>query len=183
MATQAVPDRLKFDIKATAVDGSNTMKTTPADGSDYYRGEVGSTVRFVVPHSTFSDFCDPTMSRFRFQIQVLVPNNLIPYDNSISLKVKGEAFYSKEVVFFDRGIESIIQRVQIFDTSGNLLESIDHYNALYAITELCTGKPDVRKGQGRFTMECMTINDYGRGSAVWPEPQPQTVTLGEVWQN
>ena len=123
------------------------------------------------------------MSRFRFQIQVLVPNNLIPYDNSISLKVKGEASHSKEVVFFDRGVESIIRRVQIFDTSGNLLESIDHYNALYAITELCTGEPDVRKGQGRFTMECMTINDYDRGSAVWPEPNPQTVTLGEVWQN
>ena len=99
MATRAVPDRLKFDIKATAVDGSNTMKTTPADGSDYYRGEAGSTVCFVVPHSTFSDFCDPTMSRFRFQIQVLVPNNMIPYDNSISLKVKGEPSHSKEVVF------------------------------------------------------------------------------------
>ena len=86
-------------------------------------------------------------------------------------------------MFFDRGVESIIRRAQIFDTSGNLLESIDHYNALYAITELCTGEPDVRKGRGRFTMECMTINDYDRGSAVWPEPNPQTVTLGEVWQN
>ena len=151
MATRAVPDRLKFDIKATAVDGSNTMKTTPADGSDYYRGEVGSTIRFVVPHSTFSDFCDPTMSRFRFQIQVLVPNTLIPYDNSISLKVKGEASHSKEVVFFDRGVESIIRRAQIFDTSGNLLK-------VSIITTLCM--------QSR---SCVQVNlMFGKGEVDLP---------------
>ena len=72
-------------------------------------------------------------------------------------------------MFFDRGIESIIRRLQIFDTGGNLLESIDHYNCLYAVTELCTSEPDVRKSRGRFTMECLDPWNYEIGACVWPE--------------
>ena len=45
--------------------------------------------------------------------------------------------------------------MQIYCTSGNLLENINHYNALY----------------------------YDGRSAVWAEPQPQTVTLGEIWKS
>ena len=39
---------------------------------------------------------------------------------------------------WERGPESMFRRVQIFDASGNMLENIDHYNELYALTELCT---------------------------------------------
>ena len=168
----AIPDRLQYNIKATAVDSTNTMKSTPADGQDFYQGDSTSTMRFVIPHSTFCEFCDPTMSRFRMQIQVFTPNDLIPYDGTIDRKLKGHGNDSQEYVFFDRGIESIIRRVQIFDTSGNLLESIDHYNCLYAVTELCTSEPDVRKSRGRFTMECLDAWNYEIGSCVWPEQFP-----------
>ena len=67
------------------------MKTTLADGSDYDQGEIGSTICFVVPHSNFSDCCGSTMYKLRFQLQVLVTSNIIPYNKSISLKVKSEA--------------------------------------------------------------------------------------------
>ena len=167
-APPAVPDRLQYNIKATAVDSTNTMKSTPADGQDYYQGDSTSTIHFVTPHSTFCEFCDPTMSRFRMQLQVIVPNNMIGFDNTVERKIIGQGNDSQEYVFFDRGIESIIRRLQIFDTGGNLLESIDHYNCLYAITELCTSEPDVRKSRGRFTMECFDPWNYEVGACVWP---------------
>ena len=61
--------------------------------------------------------------------------SIVLWDENLAM---GQGNDSQEYVFFDRGIESIIRRLQIFDTGGNLLESIDHYNCLYAITELWT---------------------------------------------
>ena len=107
-APPAVPDRLQYNIKASAVDSTNTMKSSPADGQEFYQGDSTSTIRFVIPHSTFCEFCDPTMSRIRMQLQVNLPNNMIGYDGSIERKILGFGQDSQEYVFFDRGIESII---------------------------------------------------------------------------
>ena len=89
----AVPDRLQYNIKATAVDSTNTMKSTPADGQDFYQGDSTSTMRFVRPHSTFCEFCDPTISRFRMQFQVFIPNDMIPFDGTTDRNLKGHAMW------------------------------------------------------------------------------------------
>jgi hypothetical protein len=49
------------------------------------------------------------------------------------------------------------------------LESIDHYNSLYAMTELCTGLPEVKQGTGRFTFECFDPQNYERDRELWPD--------------
>ena len=46
------------------------------------------------------------------------------------------------------------------DIQGRLLEDIDQYNCLYAITEICTGDPVVRQGQATFSLE---------GNSAWPD--------------
>ena len=165
MMTPAVPDRLRYDLKATAVASTNKMMSQPADGTDQYDGNPSSTLRFVVPHCTFAEFCDPTMSRFRIQFQLVVPNNSRETGLVNNFANDGRDI---EAIFLDRGIESMIRRLEIFDTGGNRLESIDHYNCLYAITELCTNSPEVRKTRGRFAFECLTEKDYTYGTDVWP---------------
>ena len=78
-APPAVPNRLQYNIKATAVDSTNTMKSTPADGQDYYQGD--STARFASLFHTARSVNSATMSRFRMQLQVIVPNNMIGLNN------------------------------------------------------------------------------------------------------
>ena len=55
--------------------------------------------------------------------------------------------------FFERGPESIIRRLQVKDIQGRLLEDIDQYNCLYAITEICTADPTVRQHRAMFGLE------------------------------
>ena len=46
--------------------------------------------------------------------------------------------YSNGYVCFERGPESIIQRVIIEDASGNLLKRFENYNNLHCLHELLT---------------------------------------------
>ena len=55
--------------------------------------------------------------------------------------------------FFERGPESIIRRLQIKDTQGRMLEDIDQYNLVYAVTEICTNNEQNRKNRDQFHME------------------------------
>ena len=41
---------------------------------------------------------------------------------------------------------------------GRVLEDIDNYNMLYAITEICTADPETCKGCGLFSMEGNSYN-------------------------
>jgi hypothetical protein len=109
------------------------------------------------------------MSRLRFRLQVNIPRELLT--NSIDDDAR-----LREILQLDRGIESIIRRLTIEDMNGNRLEDIDHYNCLYAVTELCTGEPDVRRQRGRFTMECFQEDSLEKGTEVWPDPEPLAVT-------
>ena len=54
---------------------------------------------------------------------------------------------------FERGPESIIRRLQIKDIQGRVLEDIDQYNMVYAITELCTADPETRGKRSAFYLE------------------------------
>jgi hypothetical protein len=168
-----VPNNLQYNLKATAVSSTNKMVSNPADGTDKYDGTTTSVLRFVIPHSAYDEFCDPSMSRIRLQMQLIIPNNtLMTTDGTRPQNYNAKSLYNDnrdlETIFLDRGIESIIRRLEIFDTNGNRLESIDNYNCLYAVTELCTALPEVRQGRGRFTFECLTESNYERGSELWP---------------
>ena len=65
------------------------------------------------------------------QIQVIVPNNMIGFDNTVQRKMLGQGNDSQEYVFFDRGIESIIRRLQIFDPGGSeISKSVGKHRSL-----------------------------------------------------
>jgi hypothetical protein len=68
----------------------------------------------------------------------------------------------------------------VYDQSNNLLESIDHYNALYAVTELCTGESDVRRQRGMFQLEFYEHEQPFLGSDIWPDPFANMVQLTDV---
>ena len=46
-------------------------------------------------------------------------------------------------IYLDRGPQSIMQRFQIYDSSEHLLEDINNYNVLYAMTTLATSDAHV----------------------------------------
>ena len=175
MAT-GVPDGMKYSLKVSAANSTNKLTSNPCDGTDVYVGDTTSTITFILPHSSFAEFVDPTMSRFRFRLQLTVPsyitNNYGKRDN-----------VNREFVCLDRGIESIIRRLQIEDMNGNLLESIDDYNCLYALTELCTGEPDVRRQRGRFTLESFQEEDLEHGTDIWPDANAVGATSSSTTKN
>ena len=124
-----VPDRMRYNLKVTAVESTNKLPTGPANGTDTYAGGTSSTIEFTIPHSSMSEFVDPVMSRICFRLQVYLPNGMINNPDR-------NPYTDKESIHLDRGFESLIRRLEIYDMNGNLLEAIDHYNCLYAITEL-----------------------------------------------
>jgi len=68
----------------------------------------------------------------------------------------------QDTFFFERGPESLIRRFQIKDIQGRVLEDLDNYNLIYAVTEICTNSPDNRAGRDRFSMEGNdTYNNFG----------------------
>ena len=125
MAT-GVPDRMRYNTKVSAANSTNKLSSNPCDGTDVYVGDTTSIITFILPHSSFAEFVDPQMSRFRFRLQLTVPEKL-------SNNYGRNDGVNREFVCLDRGIESIIRRLQIEDMNGNLLESIDDYNCLYAV--------------------------------------------------
>jgi hypothetical protein len=64
--------------------------------------------------------------------------------NSPSLSFYPTVWIHRTAFHFERGPESIIRRLQIKDIQGRVLEDIDQYNMVYAITELCTADPETR---------------------------------------
>jgi hypothetical protein len=62
---------------------------------------------------------------------------------------------------FERGPESMFRRVQIQDSSGNLLESIENYNDLYCLTELLSDNVSNRKGVSTFHGEGLVLLNQG----------------------
>ena len=99
---------------------------------------------FRIHHNPSGRFVDPTTCKFKMQFLLTVPASIFPCDT----------------FFFERGPESIIRRLQVKDIQGRLLEDIDQYNCLYAITEICTGDPVVRQGRATFGLE---------GNSAWPD--------------
>jgi hypothetical protein len=116
-----VPDRLRYNLKATAVSSTNKMVSQPADGTYRYDGSTTSVLKLVIPHSTYDELCDPTMCRFRLQMQsvfldktMLKTNAKIRNFHNNKAGYNTEAKSDREDIFLDRGIESMIRRLDFF---------------------------------------------------------------------
>ena len=54
-----VLDKMRYNLKVTAVESTNKLTTGPANGTDTYTGGTSSTIEFTISHSSLSEFVDP----------------------------------------------------------------------------------------------------------------------------
>jgi len=136
-STPVVSDKMRYGLKPVAVESKAHILTYPCVGTNSYSGDTSSTIVFRIQHNPSGRYVDPTATRIKMTFTITFPTTTHEFD----------AFR------FERGPESIIRRLQIKDIQGRVLEDIDQYNMLYAVTELCTAEKETRDHRGAFHME------------------------------
>lgn len=175
MSNPVVSDRLRYGLKPVAVESKQSVITIPALGSTIYSGDTSSNIVFRIQHNPSGRYVDPAATRikmtFTLDMTGCVNPPLAPWDT----------------IMFERGPESIIRRFQIRDIQQRILEDIDNYNSLYAVTELCTGNAEIRNKRGRFHHEGNPYEPSMGGFIKHPEharsnAQNQFDTYNAGWQ-
>ena len=129
--TPVVSDKMHNGLKPIAVESTGHVLALPCVGTAVYMGDKSPTIILRIQHNLSGHYVDPTATRFKFTFQMTVPALSRP----------------KNMFCFERGSESLIRRSQIQDIQGQVLEDIDNYNLLYAVTEICTGNLDTEQGK------------------------------------
>ena len=137
MSHPVVSDKMRYGLKPIAVESKAHLLTVPCIGTNLYSGDTSSTIIFRIQHNPSGRYIDPTATKFKMTCQFTFPDTLTISDT----------------FFLERGPESIIRRFTIKDIQGRILEDIDQYNMLYAVTEICTGEPITRQKRGQFNLE------------------------------
>ena len=105
-------DRLKFDVKATAVRSENLVASIKATNGNAQSGDGISTVIFHIPAMSRGYYLDAALTRFSFNLRFTdVSGNATAID-------------SLKYIWLDRGAISIINRLQLYDQSSHLLEDL-----------------------------------------------------------
>jgi hypothetical protein len=133
-----VSDKMKYGLKPIGVESKTHVLSLPCVGTNRYEGNTSSNIVFRIQHNPSGRFVDPTATRIKLTFTMSWPAALTR---------------SVHAFFFERGPESIIRRFQIRDIQGRVLEDIDNYNLVYAITEICTNESNTRQRRGTFHME------------------------------
>lgn len=137
MSNPVVSDKMRYGLKPIAVESKAHLLTVPCVGTNVYSGDTSSTIIFRIQHNPSGRYIDPTATKFKMTVEFLFPPTVTTSDT----------------FFLERGPESLIRRFTIKDIQGRVLEDIDQYNMLYAITEICTGDVSTRQRRGQFTLE------------------------------
>jgi hypothetical protein len=148
MSHPVVSEKMRYGLKPIAVESKAHILSIGCQGTNIYDGNTSSTIIFRVNHNPGGRYIDPAGTRFRLNFTLNLPVAISPAD----------------CFLFDRGPESIIRRLQVKDVQGRVLEDIDQYNMVYAITEICTNDSMVRDRRGMFHMESAASNN-GTGLA------------------
>ena len=139
MSGPVVSDKMRYGLKPLAVTSKHHLITLNCLGTNVYKGETGSTIRFRLQHNPTGRYIDPAATKIKFTFTLTLPESIA--------NCPADSFY------FERGPESIIRRFTVMDLQNRVIEDIDQYNLLYAMTELCTADPSVRERRGCFNME------------------------------
>lgn len=154
----AVTDSMRYNIKPVAVRSENLLTSIKASNGNQFSGDGVTQVIFDVPAMAGGYYLDTATSRFVFNICL----------TDTSGTATGTA--ANGPIGFDRGPQSIINRWQLYDASGHLLEDIQNYHLLYAMTELCTNDPQVRRNRGAFFRECRNPDSLLTAANTMCEP-------------
>lgn len=125
----AVSDRMKYGVKQSAVRSENNLRNIKASNGTSFSQALGTEIIFELPASANGTYIDFSKSFFRF--------------TKTFSSINGNAALTYA---YERGVESCLRRVQIFDATGTLLENFEHYNECYTMMELMTSCADDRQG-------------------------------------
>ena len=149
----AVSDRLKFDVKPIAVRSENLVTSIKATNGNAQSGDGISTLIFDIPAMSGGYYLDAASTRFSFNIRFTdVSNNATAIDLG-------------KYVWLDRGPNSIINRFQLYDQSGHLLEDLQNYHLLYGIEKVCTGDASVQLYRNAFFKEARGVDSGAQAVA------------------
>ena len=145
----AVSDRMRSVSKPIAVRSENLVASVKASNGSLFNGDGSTQVIFDIPAMSGGYYLDTAVTRFSFNVQL----QSIGAATSTSLDA-----YS--YLFLDRGPQSIINRFQLYDASGHLLEDIQNYHILYGLVKVCTGNRAVTEKRNNFFKECRNCDGY-----------------------
>ena len=151
----AVSDRLKFDVKPIAVRSENLVTSIKATNGNAQSGDGISTIIFDIPAMSGGYYLDAASTRFSFNIRFTdVSNNATAIDTG-------------KYAWLDRGPSSIIllNRFQLYDQSGHLLEDLQNYHLLYGIEKVCTGDASVQVYRNAFFKESRGVDSGAQALA------------------
>ena len=149
----AVSDRLKFDVKPIAVRSENLVTSIKATNGNAQSGDGISTIIFDIPAMSGGYYLDAASTRFSFNLRFTdVSNNTTAIDTG-------------KYVWLDRGPNSIINRFQLYDQSGHLLEDLQNYHLLYGIEKVCTGDANVQLYRNAFFKEGRMVDSGTQATA------------------
>ena len=163
----AVSDRLKFDVKPIAVRSENLVTSIKATNGNAQSGDGISTIIFDIPAMSGGYYLDAASTRFSFNLRFTdVSGNATSVD-------------TLKYVWLDRGPNSIINRFQLYDQSGHLLEDLQNYHLLFGMEKVCTGHGDVQRFRNNFFKETRAW-DSGAQALASSAFQSQSVTVSNV---
>ena len=129
------PDEIKALLQSTAVD----MRPPGLVGYDFYSG-----AGLIDADSAMRTFAAPTP----FQIQLVVPPNVIPGETEFNLKITGQNFSTNTVVYFD---DSVIQTQFV------------NKNELTATIGTFEGNPEIKA----YTLPKTNFDDGGFSNSLY----------------
>ena len=139
-------DRMRYGVKPSAVRSENYLHNIKATNGSQFPCQLGQDIIFEVPALANGYYCDFSTSYFRIKVDITHSAQVA----SGGTNGGANGNFNNGYIRFERGPESMFRRVQIQDSSGNLLESFENYNDLYCLTELLSDNASNRKGVSKF---------------------------------
>ena len=144
----AVSDRMRYVSKPIAVRSENLVTSVKASNGSLFNGDGSTQVIFDIPAMSGGYYLDTAATRFSFNVQL----QTIGASSSTSLD-------ANSYLFLDRGPQSIINRFQLYDASGHLLEDIQNYHILYGLVKVCTGNRAVTESGTIYSRNVRIVMD------------------------
>lgn len=151
----AVSDRMKYGVKQAAVRSECSLRNIKASNGTSFSQSLGTEIVFELPANANGTYCDFSKTFIRLTKSITGTNSTSDAEDAIFR--------------YERGPESMIRRLQIYDASGTLLESIEHYNECYAVQELLTASASQRVTSGHLTNECYTASKDANVALSYPD--------------
>ena len=145
----AVSDRMRYVPKPIAVRSENLVTSIKASNGSWFNGDGSTQVIFDIPAMSGGYYLDSAATQLLFNLQM----------QSIAGATKTLITASK-YVFLDRGPQSIINRFQLYNASGHLLEDIQNYHVLYGLVKVCTGNRAVAEKRNNFFKEWRNVDGH-----------------------